>query len=129
MQARTQVWDSEGLTNEWGACQDELRPSKGKPEPADVPGWSQRAAIICPLSWLPPPATPAQGWTAGPDGTAGTCTVIPATLASKDANHGLCTLSNPIHHLHPIPGHGKAFPVISIQLEDTKKCPSPGSPG
>lgn len=27
MQARTQVWNAEGLTNEWGACQDELSSS------------------------------------------------------------------------------------------------------
>lgn len=41
MQARTQVWDSEGLTNEWGACQDELCPSQGKQESVHVPAWSQ----------------------------------------------------------------------------------------
>lgn len=50
MRARTQVWDSEGLTNEWGACQDELGPSKRKQESVYVPAWSQEHLFSCPLS-------------------------------------------------------------------------------
>lgn len=81
--------------------------------------------------YLPPllpafPCHPGTGLNCRPDAIAGTCTVIQATLASKYADHGLCTRSDPIHHLPPIPGHRKAFPVISIQLEDTKKCPCLG---
>lgn len=127
MRARTQVWDSEGLTNEWGGCQDKLSPSKGKRESVYVPDSSEEQLRSCLLSSIPFFGHLVQMWQK--ELAELSWPLWPQRMqttghACRPPPH-FVTFSQPPSH----PQQEEGAPQTSIQPEDTKNRRQPASPG